>query len=104
MTEQAAKPKSIDELKQEIQRLKGLLQEEQALRQEAQETLEAIRTGAVDGIVRSTPEGEQIFILKGSDTPYRNLIEKMDEGALLISESGSILYANIGFAKLVAFR
>jgi PAS domain S-box-containing protein len=101
MTEQAAKPKSIDELKQEIQRLKGLLQEEQALRQEAQETLEAIRTGAVDGIVRSTPEGEQIFILKGSDTPYRNLIEKMDEGALLISESGSILYANIGFAKLV---
>ena len=101
MTEQEVKPKSIDELKQEIQRLEGLLQEEQVLRQEAQETLEAIRTGAVDGIVRSTPEGEQIFILKGSDTPYRNLIEKMDEGALLISESGSILYANIGFAKLV---
>jgi PAS domain S-box-containing protein len=101
MTQQAVKPKSKDELKKEIQRIEGLLQEEQALRQEAQETLEAIRTGAVDGIVRSTPEGEQIFILKGSDTPYRNLIEKMDEGALLISESGSILYANMGFAKLL---
>jgi hypothetical protein len=55
--------------------------------------LDAIRTGAVDGIVRSTPEGEQVFVLKGSDQPYRNLIEEMNEGALLISSPGVMLYA-----------
>jgi PAS domain S-box-containing protein len=101
MTKQADNPKSNKEIESEIERLRGLLEEEKYKSQEAKETLEAIRTGAVDGIVRSSPEGEQLFILKGSDQPYRNLIEEMSEGALLISESGTILYANIGFAGLV---
>jgi PAS domain S-box-containing protein len=101
MTKQADKAKGNKELENEIERLKHLLEEERYQHQEAKETLEAIRTGAVDGIVRSSPEGEQVFILKGSDQPYRNLIEEMSEGALLISETGTILYANIGFAGLV---
>jgi PAS domain S-box-containing protein len=101
MTKQADKPKSNEELESEIERLRRLLEEERYQYQEAKETLEAIRTGAVDGIVRNTNEGEQVFILKGSDQPYRNLIEEMSEGALLISESGTILYANVGFAGLV---
>jgi PAS domain S-box-containing protein len=94
-------PKTIEDLTKKIQRLKDLLQEREDRLQEANDTLEAIRTGAVDGIVRSTPEGEQVFILKGSDQPYRNLIEEMNEGALLISDTGIILYCNIGFAELV---
>lgn len=101
MTAQAEKPKSTEEFQKEIERLERLLEEEKNLRQEAQETIEAIRTGAVDGIVRSTAEGEQVFILKGSDQPYRNLIEKMNEGAILLSDSGVILYCNMGFAGLV---
>jgi PAS domain S-box-containing protein len=101
MTKQADKPKSNEELQNEIEKFKSLLEEERCQHQEAKETLEAIRTGAVDGIVRSSPEGEQVFILKGADQPYRNLIEEMSEGALLISESGTILYANFGFAGLV---
>jgi PAS domain S-box-containing protein len=101
MTKQSDKPKSKEELESENERLRSLLEEERYQHQEAKETLEAIRTGAVDGIVRSSPEGEQVFILKGADQPYRNLIEEMSEGALLISESGTILYANIGFAGLV---
>jgi PAS domain S-box-containing protein len=101
MTKQADKAKGNKELENEIERLYRLLEEERYQHQEAKETLEAIRTGAVDGIVRSSPEGEQVFILKGSDQPYRNLIEEMSEGALLISEIGTILYANIGFAGLV---
>ena len=101
MMNQTNKKKSIDELEQEIKRLEGLLEEKQELLHEAQETLEAIRTGAVDGIVRTTPEGDQIFILKGSDQPYRDLIEKMNEGALLVSDNGTILYCNSGFSGLV---
>jgi PAS domain S-box-containing protein len=52
-------------------------------------------------LVRSTAQGDQIFLLKGSDQPYRNLIEEMNEGALLLSETGTILYCNDGFARLV---
>lgn len=100
MTAQAEKPKSTEEFQKEIERLERLLEEEKNLRQEAQETIEAIRTGAVDGIVRSTAEGEQVFILKGSDQPYRNLIEKMNEGAILLSDSGVILYCNMGWLML----
>ena len=101
MTKKTDTPKCNKELESEIERLKRLLEEEKYQHQEAKETLEAIRTGAVDGIVRTSPEGEQVFILKGADQPYRNLIEEMNEGALLISENGTILYANIGFAGLV---
>jgi PAS domain S-box-containing protein len=101
MTKQSGKQKSSEEYETEIERLRRLLEEERYQHQEAKETLEAIRTGAVDGLVRSGPEGEQVFILKGSDQPYRNLVEKMNEGAILISENGTILYANFGFAGLI---
>ena len=101
MANQGKPQKSNVELEQQIKLLNGLLEEKQAFLQEAQDTLEAIRTGAVDSIVRSTPEGEQVFILKGSDQPYRNLIEEMNEGAILTSDDGTILYCNNGFALLV---
>lgn len=89
------------ELQDEIKRLESLLQEKTDRLQEAQDTLDAIRSGAVDGLVRSTAEGDQVFLLKGSDAPYRNLIEQMNEGALLVSETGTILFCNLGFARLV---
>jgi PAS domain S-box-containing protein len=92
---------NFDQLKGEVKRLKEQLRENQDQLREAQETIEAIRTGSVDAIVKSTTEGEQVFILKGSDQPYRNLIEKMSEGALIISKDNTILYCNDGFAKMV---
>jgi TRAP-type C4-dicarboxylate transport system substrate-binding protein len=54
MTNEADKPKTNEELQKENQKLAELLLEKNELLQEAQETLEAIRSGAVDGIVRST--------------------------------------------------
>jgi PAS domain S-box-containing protein len=101
MATQTGNVKTSQELQAEIKRLEGLLQEKTDRLQEAQETLEAIRSGAVDGLVRSTPQGDQVFLLKGSDQPYRNLIEEMNEGALLVSETGTILFCNHGFARLV---
>ncbi len=56
----------------EIKRLQKTLEEKLESLNIAQETLDAIRNGTVDGIVRSTPKGDQIFVLKGSDEPYRN--------------------------------
>ena len=35
--------------------------------QEAEETLEALRSGAVDALVVSSDEGEQVYTLQGAD-------------------------------------
>ena len=37
--------------------------------QEAEETLDAIRSGEVDALVVSGPEGEQVFTLRGAELP-----------------------------------
>ncbi len=49
--------------------------------QEAEETLEALRTGAVDALVVSSDEGEQVYTLQGADQTYRHLVENINEGA-----------------------
>ncbi len=68
---------------------------------EAEETLNAIRNGEVDGLVVAGAEGQQVFTLQGAQEPYRLLIEQMSEGALTLSRDGIILYANQPFAKLL---
>jgi PAS domain S-box-containing protein len=40
-------------------------------------------------------------MLKGAEHSYRLLVESIDEGALSLSTSGSILYANPAFARMV---
>ena len=67
---------------------------------EAEDTLRAIRQGDVDALVVAGPNGDQVFTLEGADTPYRFLIEEMDEGALLLQPDGTILFANARFAEL----
>lgn len=68
---------------------------------EAEDTLRAIRSGEVDALVVSSPEGDQIFTLKGAELPYRVLIEDMNEGALTLAMDGVILYANRRFAEML---
>jgi len=67
---------------------------------EAKETLEAIRTGAVDGLILLGPGGNRVFTLEGAERPYRALVEEINEGALLLRPDGTILYANARFALL----
>ena len=68
---------------------------------EAEETLDAIRNGEVDGLVVAGSEGQQVFTLQGAQEPYRLLIEQMSEGALTLSRDGVILYANQPFARML---
>jgi PAS domain S-box-containing protein len=69
---------------------------------EAEETLRAIRSGEVDAVVVTSPDGvERVFALEGADTPYRLLVEEMSEGALTAAEDGLILYANRRFAAML---
>ncbi|MGH9347460.1 MAG: ATP-binding protein [Vicinamibacterales bacterium] len=68
---------------------------------EAEQTLQALRAGEVDAIVVRGAAGEQVYTLHGAEEPYRNLVEQMREGAVVLAQSGDILYANARFAALV---
>jgi PAS domain-containing protein len=72
----------------------GEVQELRARLQEAQDTLDAIRSGAVDAIVVEGPKGRQIFTLKGAEHPYRVLAETMNEGAASLEQDGTVLFCN----------
>ena len=71
--------------------------------QEAEETLEAIRSGAVDALVVTDPQGTaQLFTLEGADRVYRVFLESISEGALTLDTDGVILYANPAAAGLLS--
>ncbi|MEA3103659.1 PAS domain-containing protein, partial [Caballeronia mineralivorans] len=61
---------------------------------EAEDTLDAIRSGAVDAVVVGNGEDRRIYTLESADRPYRVLVEQMQEGAVMLSGDGTILYAN----------
>jgi PAS domain S-box-containing protein len=62
---------------------------------EYEETLGAIRRGEIDAVVVSRQTGEhQVYTLDSADRPYRVLIEQMQEGAVTISDDGTVLYCN----------
>lgn len=67
---------------------------------EAEETLMAIRQGEVDALVVSGPNGDQIYALQGAEHPYRVLVESINEGALTLTERGTIIYCNEAFAGM----
>ena len=78
------------------------LEELRARLQEAQETLEAIRSGAVDTIVVEGPRGRQVFTLQGAEHPYRVLAETMNEGAASLSPDGTILFCKRRLGEILS--
>ena len=83
---------------------KDLLAENEDLRyrlEEALDTLRAIRSGEVDGLVVSTAEGDRVFTLSGAEHPYRVMVETMNEGAVTLASDGTILYCNQRFVDIV---
>ena len=70
--------------------------------EEAEEALDAIRSGEVDAVVVAGKKGDPgVQRLEGADHPYRVLIESMNEGALTVSAGKLILFANECFARMV---
>ena len=68
---------------------------------EAEEMLRAIRQGEIDALVVEGTDGCQVYTLHSADEPYRNLVEQMQSGAVVLTAHGEILYANACFAALV---
>jgi PAS domain S-box-containing protein len=68
---------------------------------EAEETLHAIRTGAVDAFLIEEQQGERVYTLHGADRPYRFFVESMQQGALMLAPDGTVLFANGRMAELL---
>ncbi|MGD0952680.1 MAG: PAS domain S-box protein, partial [Methanotrichaceae archaeon] len=85
---------SYEELLTKIEELRRSLAESNDL-------LRAIRSGEVDALVVSRPEGDQVYTLEGADRAYRVLIEAMNDGAVTLTSDGTILYCNRHFAQMV---
>jgi PAS domain S-box-containing protein len=68
---------------------------------DAEEVLRAIRHGDIDALVVEGAGGSQVYTLHSADEPYRNLIDQMQEGAVVVSVEGNIVYSNARFAALV---
>lgn len=86
--------KGSEDLAQKLEELRHQLDE-------ANETIEAIRTGQVDTLVVQSDKGHQLYTLKSADQTYRVFIEKMTEGAVTLNSKGIILYCNTRFAEMV---
>jgi PAS domain S-box-containing protein len=90
-------------MKEELNIEAAELQELRQQLEEANDTINAIRTGMVDAFVVHGTEGHQLYTLKSSDHTFRILIEKMQEGAITLNRDGVILYCNPCFAGMTKF-
>lgn len=70
-------------------------------RDEAEETLRAIREGRVDAFVVEDLEGSRVYTLEGADLPYSVLVERMQQGAAMLNAQGAIIYSNLGLTRLL---
>ncbi|OGW40131.1 MAG: hypothetical protein A2010_07870 [Nitrospirae bacterium GWD2_57_9] len=86
--------KKKSELIEEIRELR-------AKADEAEEALRAIRSGEVDALIVAGDQGDQVFTLKGAETPYRVILESISEGAITLVSNGVILYSNEHFSKML---
>src|ERR1700680_752169 len=68
---------------------------------EAEENLRAIRSGEVDAIVVNRQGEEKVFTLRGADHTYRVFVERMNEGAAVLSSDHTVLHCNGRFARFL---
>lgn len=87
--------KTKEELLKQLEELRFQLNE-------ANDTIEAIRTGQVDALVVHGDDGHQLYSLRSADQTYRFFIEKMTEGAVTLNKEGLVLYSNTRFASMAA--
>ncbi len=81
-----------------------LLHQNQELRlqlEEANDAIEAIRTGQVDALIVKTEGEHELYTLRSADQTYRVFIEQMAEGAVTIDHQETILYSNSRFAAML---
>jgi PAS domain S-box-containing protein len=70
--------------------------------EEAEELRHAISHGHVDAfVVGTTDDSKRVLMLSGAYARYRQLVEEMQQGAVTVSRSGEIMFANQAFAAML---
>ena len=78
------------------------LPELQARLSDAEDICQAIRAGEVDAVVVGTTDHDKrVLLMSGAYTRYREIVEDMLQGAVTLSDSGEILFANHAFARML---
>ena len=77
------------------------IDELEARLRESEEMLGAIRRGEIDALVVGRPDEQRIYTLESADRPYRILIEQIQEGAVTLTEDGTVLYCNGRLARML---
>ncbi len=68
---------------------------------EAEDTLEAIRSGAADALIVSGTDGPKVFTLSGADEVYRTFFQEMADGGLTVNSRGTILSSNQSLSEIL---
>jgi PAS domain S-box-containing protein len=69
---------------------------------EAEELRYAISHGQVDAfVVGPNDDSKRVLMLSGAYARYRQLVEEMQQGAVTVSRSGEIMFANHAFTAMV---
>lgn len=89
-TEQEKLRERIDQLETEL-----------AGARQTRDVLQAIRRGEVDALLIDGDDGPAAYTLRGADHPYRVLVEEIADGALIVSFSGNVLFANSSAKRIV---
>src|SRR4051812_43765491 len=73
--------------------------------EDAEETLHAIKSGRVDALVVDHPSEEhQVLLLGGIKISDRLLVDRLQQGAVLLSRLGEVVHVNPAFATLLRTR
>ncbi|HTH81730.1 MAG TPA: PAS domain-containing sensor histidine kinase [Mucilaginibacter sp.] len=93
----------MESVKKTYSQLESELDELRYQLEEANDTIDAIRTGQIDALlIKDKDDEHQLYTLKTADQTYRIFIEKMNEGAVTLTREGLILYSNSRFAEMVS--
>ena len=69
--------------------------------EDAEQIIQAIRTGCVDAFVVDDEAGGAVYALQTADLPYSALVHKMQEGAAMLNSRGGVIYCNPSLAALL---
>ena len=68
---------------------------------ETTQIIEAIRAGCVDAFVVEEREGHTVYTLHNADLPYSTLVQRMQQGAVMLNTAGEVIYCNVSLSVLL---
>ncbi len=71
------------------------------LLEDAEQIIQAIRTGCVDAFVVEESEGHAVYALESADLPYSTLVQRMQQGAAMLNRDGEMIYCNPSLSSLL---